>query len=118
MVWIACLIPLALLVVGAFAGTLGANPIERITHRTGFDHPDSVALRSRHYSLRRLTGVLWLIQYRRLVGLFAFFYGCLHLLTYLWLDQMFRSRSIAHDVAKRPFITMGTLAWLLCCRWP
>ncbi len=63
--------------------------------------------------LRRSSGVLWLIQYRRLVGLFAFFYGCLHLLTYLWLDQNFSFPAMVHDVAKRPFITMGTLAWLL-----
>jgi len=55
----------------------------------------------------------WLIQYRRLVGLFAFFYGTLHLLTYLWLDQNFSIPAMAHDVVKRPFITMGTLAWLL-----
>jgi sulfoxide reductase heme-binding subunit YedZ len=113
MVWIACLIPLALLVVGAFAGTLGANPIERITHRTGLTTLILLLCGLAITPLRRLTGVLWLIQYRRLVGLFAFFYGCLHLLTYLWLDQMFSPRSIAHDVAKRPFITMGTLAWLL-----
>jgi len=63
--------------------------------------------------LRRWTGLLWLIQYRRLVGLFAFFYGCLHLLTYLWLDQNFSISAMAHDVVKRPFITVGTLAWLL-----
>jgi sulfoxide reductase heme-binding subunit YedZ len=63
--------------------------------------------------LRRWSGILWLIQYRRLVGLFAFFYGCLHLLTYLWLDQNFSISSMAHDVVKRPFITVGTLAWLL-----
>ena len=59
---------------------------------------------------------LWLIQYRRLVGLFAFFYGCLHLLTYLWLDQNFSIPAMAHDVVKRPFIFMGTLAWL--CLFP
>jgi sulfoxide reductase heme-binding subunit YedZ len=112
-VWIACLIPLATLVVGAFAGTLGANPVERITHRTGLTTLVLLLCGLAITPLRRLTGVLWLIQYRRVVGLFAFFYGCLHLLTYLWLDQMFSPHSIVHDVAKRPFITMGTLAWLL-----
>jgi sulfoxide reductase heme-binding subunit YedZ len=113
MVWIACLIPLATLVVGAFAGTLGANPVERITHRTGLTTLVLLLCGLAITPLRRATGILWLIQYRRLVGLFAFFYGCLHLLTYLLLDQNFNVFSMAHDVAKRPFITMGTLAWLL-----
>ena len=113
MLWIACLTPLAVLVVGAFAGTLGANPVERITHRTGLTTLVLLLCGLAITPLRRLSGILWLIQYRRLVGLFAFFYGCLHLLTYLWLDQMFSISHMAHDVAKRPFITMGTLAWCL-----
>jgi sulfoxide reductase heme-binding subunit YedZ len=113
MVWIACLLPLGWLVYGGFAGTLGANPVERITHRTGLTTLTLLLAGLAITPLRRWTGMLWLIQYRRLVGLFAFFYGCLHLLTYLWLDQMFSLRSIVHDVAKRPFITMGTLCWLL-----
>lgn len=112
-VWIACLIPLATLVVGAFAGTLGANPVERVTHRTGLTTLVLLLCGLAINPLRRSSGVLWLIQYRRLVGLFAFFYGCLHLLTYLWLDQNFNLPDMVHDVAKRPFITMGTLAWLL-----
>jgi sulfoxide reductase heme-binding subunit YedZ len=112
-VWVACLIPLARLVVGALAGTLGANPVERITHRTGLTTLVLLLCGLSITPLRHLSGIHWLIQYRRLVGLFAFFYGCLHLLTYLWLDQNFRLSAMAHDVAKRPFITMGTLAWLL-----
>ena len=113
MVWIACLVPLARLVVGAFAGTLGANPIERITHRTGLATLILLLTTLAITPLRRWTGMLWLIQYRRLLGLFAFFYGSLHLLTYLWLDQNFSVAAIAHDVVKRPFITMGTLCWTL-----
>ena len=112
-VWIACLLPLASLVLGAFAGTLGANPVERITHRTGLTTLILLLIGLAITPLRRWSGILWLIQYRRLVGLFAFFYGCLHLLTYLWLDQNFSIPSMAHDVVKRPFITMGTLAWIL-----
>ncbi len=111
--WIACLIPLATLVIGVFAGTLGANPVERITHRTGLTTLVLLLCGLAISPLRQLTGMFWLIQYRRLLGLFAFFYGCLHLLTYLWLDQNFSPRDIAHDVAKRPFITMGALAWVL-----
>jgi sulfoxide reductase heme-binding subunit YedZ len=112
-VWIVCLLPLASLVFGIFAGTLGANPVERITHRTGLTALILLLTGLAITPVRRISGVLWLIQYRRLVGLFAFFYGCLHLLTYLWLDQNFNLDSMVHDVAKRPFITMGTLAWIL-----
>jgi sulfoxide reductase heme-binding subunit YedZ len=112
-VWIACLIPLATLIYGVFAGTLGANPVERITHRTGLTALVLLLTGLAITPVRKWSGILWLIQYRRLVGLFAFFYGSLHLLTYLWLDQNFSSRAIAHDVVKRPFITIGTLAWLL-----
>jgi sulfoxide reductase heme-binding subunit YedZ len=112
-VWSACLIPLASLIYGAFAGTLGANPVERITHRTGLTTLILLLIGLSITPLRRISGVLWLIQYRRLIGLFAFFYGCLHLLTYLWLDQNFSISSMAHDVGKRHFIFMGTLAWLL-----
>lgn len=107
------MIPLATLVVGAFAGTLGANPVERITHRTGLTTLVLLLCGLAITPLRRWSAMPWLIQYRRLLGLFAFFYGCLHLLTYLWLDQNFSPRAIAHDVVKRPFITMGALAWLL-----
>jgi sulfoxide reductase heme-binding subunit YedZ len=113
LVWIGCLLPLAWLVYGGFAGSLGANPVERITHRTGLTTLILLLACLAITPLRRWSGMLWLIQYRRLVGLFAFFYGCLHLLTYLWLDQMFSIHAMAHDVVKRPFITMGALTWLL-----
>jgi sulfoxide reductase heme-binding subunit YedZ len=112
-VWIICLIPLGLLVFGAFTGTLGANPVERITHRTGLTTLILLLSGLAITPLRKWTGIFWLIQYRRLVGLFAFFYASLHLLTYLWLDQNFSISAMAHDVAKRPFITMGTLSWLI-----
>jgi sulfoxide reductase heme-binding subunit YedZ len=113
LVWIACLIPLGRLVFGAFVGSLGANPVERITHQTGLTTLILLLCGLAITPLRKWTGMLWLIQYRRLIGLFAFFYGSLHLLTYVWLDQNFSIRAMAHDVVKRPFITMGTLAWLL-----
>ena len=111
--WIACLLPLAKLIFGSVAGTLGANPVERITHQTGSTTLILLLVGLAITPVRKWTGMLWLIQYRRLVGLFAFFYGTLHLLTYLWLDQSFSIPAMAHDVAKRPFIFMGTLAWLL-----
>lgn len=113
LVWIACLLPLAWLVYGGFTAGLGANPVERITHRTGLSTLVLLLVGLAITPLRRWSGLLWLIQYRRLIGLFAFFYGCLHLLTYLWLDQMFSPGAIVHDVGKRPFITMGMTAWVL-----
>lgn len=116
LVWIACLLPLASLVYGSYEATLGANPIERITHRTGLTTLILLLTGLAITPLRRWTGLLWLIQYRRLVGLFAFFYGCLHLLIYLALDQTFSVPGMIHDIAKRPFITIGMLAWL--CLFP
>lgn len=112
-VWAACLIPLANLFVGAFTANLGANPVERVTHQTGLTTLILLLSGLAITPLRKWSGMLWLIQYRRLLGLFAFFYGTLHLLTYLVLDQSFNIAAMIHDVAKRPFITMGTLSWLL-----
>jgi len=63
--------------------------------------------------VRRLTGQYWLIQFRRMFGLFAFFYGCLHFTTYIWLDQFFDWHSMVKDVYKRPFITVGFTAFVL-----
>jgi sulfoxide reductase heme-binding subunit YedZ len=112
-VWIVCLSWLIQLVVAGFTAHLGANPVERITHRTGQAALVLLLAGLAITPLRRWTGVLWLIQYRRLIGLFAFFYACLHLLTYLLLDQNLNLQAMAHDVLKRPFIFIGTLAWLI-----
>jgi sulfoxide reductase heme-binding subunit YedZ len=109
--WLACLFWLVQLVVQGFTGHLGANPVERITHRTGLATLTLLLVGLAITPLRRWTGMHWLVQYRRLIGLFAFFYATLHLLTYLWLDQNFSIHAMAHDVAKRPFIFMGTLGW-------
>lgn len=111
--FVAALLPLAALVVRGFQQELGANPIEVITHQTGLWTLILLLASLAITPLRRITGLHWLIQYRRMIGLFAFFYGCLHLMTYLWLDQFFDFGSIAHDVYKRPFITAGFTSWLL-----
>lgn len=63
--------------------------------------------------LRKLTGWRWLIKYRRMMGLYAFFYACLHFLTYIWFDQFFNVPEIINDIIKRPFITIGFLSLLL-----
>jgi sulfoxide reductase heme-binding subunit YedZ len=112
-VFLAALVPLALLAWNAMHNNLGANPIEEITHQTGYWTLRLLLVTLCITPLRRITGVNWLIQYRRMIGLFAFFYGFLHLMTYLWLDQFFDIHSIIKDVYKRPFITAGFTAFVL-----
>jgi methionine sulfoxide reductase heme-binding subunit len=112
-VFLAALVPLALLGIGALHNDLGANPIEEITHQTGLWTLILLLSTLSITPLRRFTGINWLIQFRRMIGLFAFFYGCLHLTTYLWLDQSFDFHAIIKDVYKRPFITAGFTAFML-----
>jgi sulfoxide reductase heme-binding subunit YedZ len=110
---LAALLPLARLAYGAWAGTLGANPIEVITRATGEWTLILLLVTLSVTPLRRLTGLNWLLRLRRMLGLTAFFYASLHLLTYLWLDQFFDLAAIAKDIVKRPFITAGFTAFLL-----
>src|SRR5512140_2055199 len=112
LVFVAALWPLAALGLRALQGRMGANPIERITHLTGWWTLAFLVGSLAITPLRRLSKVLWLVQYRRMIGLFAFFYGTLHMLTYVWLDQFFDVHSMLRDVVKRPFITMGSLSYL------
>jgi methionine sulfoxide reductase heme-binding subunit len=108
-----CLIPLARL---AWLGThrgLGANPIEYITHSTGWWTLSFLLITLSVTPLRRLTGWNWLLRLRRMLGLFAFFYVSLHFTTYIWLDQFFDWQGILKDIAKRPFITVGFTAFVL-----
>ncbi len=112
-VWVACLTPLLRLGWKGLTGGLGANPIEFITLSTGTWTLVFLLATLAITPLRRLSGQSWLIRFRRLVGLFAFFYGVLHFITYIWLDKFFDVRDMVKDVAKRPFITAGFLAFLL-----
>ncbi|MBU0770814.1 MAG: sulfoxide reductase heme-binding subunit YedZ [Gammaproteobacteria bacterium] len=112
-VWLACLLPLLLLVADALRDALGANPIEFITRATGDWTLRMLLLTLAVTPLRHLTGWHWLVRLRRTLGLYAFFYGCLHLTTYLWLDQFFDAGSIIKDIIKRPFITTGFAAFTL-----
>jgi len=109
----ACLLPLTNLAWKAATANLGANAIEAITHSTGDWTLIFLLVTLAITPLRKLTRQLWLIQHRRMLGLFAYFYGCLHFLTYIWLDQGFDVHSMAKDVYKRPFITMGFTAFVL-----
>jgi methionine sulfoxide reductase heme-binding subunit len=111
--FLAALLPLAHLGWKALHDGLGANPIEVITHSTG-DWTLILILTTLSITpLRRLTRQYWLIGVRRMVGLFAFFYGTLHFLTYIWLDKFFDVHEMVKDIAKRPFITVGFSAFVL-----
>lgn len=114
-VWIAllCLLPLVRLIVLGVGGGLGANPIEFITRSTGTWALVGLLVTLSVTPLRRLTGRADLVRYRRMLGLFTFFYASLHFVTYIWLDQFFDPAAIARDIVKRPFITVGFTAFVL-----
>ncbi|MGA2738079.1 MAG: protein-methionine-sulfoxide reductase heme-binding subunit MsrQ [Bryobacteraceae bacterium] len=111
-VFLLCLAPVLLLVWKYFQQSLGANPVEFITHATGDWTLRFLAITLAVSPLRRLLGLPELIRFRRMLGLFAFFYGCLHFTTYLWLDKFFDFGEIAKDVWKRPFITAGFVGFI------
>jgi methionine sulfoxide reductase heme-binding subunit len=106
-VFLTSLTPLALLGWFALTDNLGANPIEVITHWTGDSTIIFLLITLTVTPLRKLTGWNDAIKFRRMLGLCAFFYACLHFTTYIWLDQFFDFPGILKDVAKRPFITVG-----------
>ncbi|MEW5893518.1 MAG: protein-methionine-sulfoxide reductase heme-binding subunit MsrQ [Pseudomonadota bacterium] len=108
-----CLYPLARLFYLAATDGLGVNPIEFITRSLGTWTLTGLLLTLAITPVRKLTGYTGLVRYRRLLGLFAFFYGVLHLLSYLWLDQFFDWAAIVKDLWQRPFITFGMAALLL-----
>ena len=112
-VWVLCLIPLVRLVWKGLHAGLGANPIEFITLSTGIWTLTFLMATLAITPIRTLTRQSWLIRYRRLIGLFAFFYGTLHFSTYVWLDKFFDVPEMVKDVFKRPFITAGFFAFLL-----
>jgi methionine sulfoxide reductase heme-binding subunit len=112
-VFLACLVPVASLTWRGFHAELGANPIEAITHGTGDWTLRFLLITLAVSPLRKLTRQYWLINFRRMLGLFAFFYGFLHLMTYVWLDKFFDVHEMLHDIAKRRFITAGMTAFAL-----
>jgi methionine sulfoxide reductase heme-binding subunit len=112
-VFLACLVPAGWLTWRGFHSDLGANPIETITHATGDWTLRFLLITLSITPLRRLTRQYWLINFRRMLGLFAFFYGTLHLMTYVWLDKFFDVHEMIHDIAKRRFITAGMTGFAL-----
>src|SRR4051812_6397328 len=111
--WLACLEPALLLLYQFATHDLGANPIERITLSTGTATLVLLMVTLAITPLRKFTGLTWLIRFRRLFGLFAFFYVMLHFATYIVLDKFFDWHSIIGDLTKRPFIIVGFTAFLL-----
>ena len=112
-IFAAALVPAAALVYGAYTDNLTANPIEYITHTTGTTALTFLIITLTVTPLRRLTGRNEIIRLRRMLGLFAFFYACLHLSTWVILDWFFDVASMAADVVERPFITLGMTTFLL-----
>ena len=111
LVFINALVPLALVGWDWRRGHLGANPLDFVTRTTGTLTLVFLVLTLAVTPLRKWTGANWLVRLRRMVGLYAFFYGSLHLLCYVWFDKGFDPGAIAQDVARRRFILVGVLAF-------
>jgi sulfoxide reductase heme-binding subunit YedZ len=112
-VFIAALAPIGRLIYGALTDGLGANPIEFVTRATGTWTFNFLLITLAVTPLRRLSDWHWLLRLRRMLGLFTFFYACLHFTTFVWFDHFFDLQEIAKDVVKRPFVTIGFSAYLL-----
>jgi len=113
LVFIICLVPLATLVWDGFHDALGANPIEKITHRTGDWSLRFLLITLSVTPLRKIFGWKQLIRLRRMLGLFAFFYVCIHFSIWIVFDHFFDPDEITKDILKRPYITVGFTGFLL-----
>ena len=113
LVFVACLMPLGYIGWAFSMDQLGANPIEEVIHQTGDWTLRFLLITLSLTPLRSLTGSGKWLQFRRMIGLYAFFYATLHLLSYVVLDQFFDWPEILKDIIKHPYITVGFLAWLL-----
>ncbi|MFM8900264.1 MAG: sulfite oxidase heme-binding subunit YedZ [Burkholderiales bacterium] len=113
LVFLLCCLPFVWLFYGAYADTLGANPAETLIRSTGDWTLRFLCLTLCVTPLRQLTGLAALARFRRMLGLFTFFYAVLHFLSYAWLDMGFDAAAILQDIPKRPFALVGALALLL-----
>jgi len=112
-VFINSLIPLVLLLWDLYRNRVGPNPLEFATRTTGMLTLVFLCLTLAVTPLRKIFGLNSLVKFRRMLGLFAFFYGSLHLLTYVWFDRQFKLLNTVQDVAQRPFILAGMTAFVL-----
>ena len=112
-VFVNALIPLVLLLTDLYRGRVGPNPVEFATRTTGMLTLIFLSLTVAITPLRRIFTINSLVKFRRMLGLFAFFYGALHLLTYIWFDRQFDLASTVKDIGQRPFILVGMAAFLL-----
>ena len=114
-VFLLCLVPAVLVVTDAFeiTGRLGANPVEEIQDRFGYWALRFILITLAVTPLRRLLGWNWLPRFRRMLGLFTFFYAFTHFLTWFVLDRELRLADIVEDITERPFITLGFTAVVL-----
>jgi len=110
LVFVLCLLPLCWLLYALLNDALGANPLEVVIRRLGEWGLQLLLVTLCMTPLKDLIQQSWPIQLRRMLGLYCFFYVCLHFLSYLWLDQFFDWHEIGRDILKRPFITVGMLA--------
>lgn len=114
LVHLACLAPIAWLLVHLFESNLGPDPTHTVTFFTGRGTLRLLVLTLAISPVRRLfPRISWIIRFRRMLGLYAFFYGCLHLMTYLWLYAGFSWAAIIDDISRRRFVIAGVTAWLL-----
>jgi methionine sulfoxide reductase heme-binding subunit len=113
LVWLLALLPFARLVWLGVNDNLGANPIEFVEHSTGTWALVFLLITLSMTPIRLLTGQVWQIQLRRMLGLFMFFYACLHIITYVWLDFAFIWEDITKDIVKHPRILVGFAAFVL-----
>lgn len=112
-IFVNCLVPLVLMLWDVYHQKVGANPLEFVTRTTGMLTLVFLFIVLAITPIRVITGQNALVKFRRILGLFAFFYGSVHLLTYIWFDRSFNLRNTAGDIAQRPFIAVGLFALIL-----
>lgn len=113
LVFVLCLVPLGCLTWGALGPGLGPNPVETLLHVTGIWALRLLLVTLAVTPLRRLTGIPWLLRFRRMLGLYAFFYAVLHFAAYLLLDRALAWEEVLHDLTERPYIVLGFGALVL-----
>lgn len=112
-VFINCAVPLALMAADVYRKRVGANPVEFVTRTTGMLTLIFLLISLAVTPLRKMTSIQWLIRFRRMLGLYAFFYGFLHLMTYIWFDRAWNLKTVLPDILQRPFIAVGMLSFFI-----